>query len=68
MSSVGCWPKPSQLAVTVGKGALQLRPDKQHPPSDRVARSKVRQNIFISIGYDSWKQPLAKNHPLSGAT
>jgi hypothetical protein len=48
MSSVGCWPKPSQLAVTVGKGALQLRPDKQHPPSDRVARSKVRQNIFIT--------------------
>jgi len=48
MSSVGCWPKPSQLAVTVGKGAVQLRPDKQHPPSDKVARSKVRQNVFIT--------------------
>ena len=46
MPSEGAWPKPSQLAVATGKGALQLAPDEQHPPSDKVARSEATQNVF----------------------
>jgi len=53
MPSVGAWPKPSQLAVATGKGALQLAPDEQHPPSDKAARSEATQNVFITIKYDS---------------
>ena len=48
MPSEGAWPKPSQLAVATGKGALQLAPDEQHPPSDKVARSEATQNVFIT--------------------
>ena len=48
MSSVGGWPKPSQLAVATGKGALQLTLDEQHPPSDKAARSEATQNVFIT--------------------
>jgi len=48
MSSVGGWPKPSQLAVAIGKGVLQLTLDEQHPPSDKAARSEATQNVFIT--------------------
>jgi len=66
---VGGWPKPSQLAVATGKGALQLTLDEQHPPSDKAARSEATQNVFIThqILRELSKNTSRQSHVLPGA-